>query len=757
MTEKHGSLSLKIPEREKILSVFATEAVCTLFAFSFAVIFSEIIRWVMGDNAIACDGSFPFWTIVFFMLFTGLYYIFHLFVSGIASAVLSTVPAFFLFFLLKDLSAIPVLLPSMAFGVVLRLAIHFIPSREKKLLYAVILLDIIVLGLFIGKGSFTGENLAEKVMCICLVTLTLSAVQTFFFEKNKVPFPIYYFLIIAVVTLIVPMKKEPIDWTKVVDLGQRFVYRIESFASDVSYRFGSAFGDSYTAGYSSFNSTGKKIEEGERTQLIIESQDAPYYTYLDEETGKNTKLRKTLYLAGGRGADKAQFVGFIAFLYANGTDRERALSFTEVSNIDLEYAYIDTKDVIVPSRALLVTEGEKKVREGVSEKAHRKGYRISVKYLDIDYASPDLISMLRDVPAELPKLTYDEACDYVSELWGMRFTDIMSRVEYEEAISEIKGDAKSEYLDVSGADEKLKELADKVISGAESDYDKCRLLEDYLRQYTYSKDAVGGYNPESNMSTAEGMADIANRFLFDTKKGYCVHYTSSMIMLLRLSGIPARAASGFRYAFPFDKKDKYEVSSGCAHVWPEAYIDNVGWIPFEPTGAYYALSDTSWHRSDAGANADGVWTAEYHGGINPYDSNGVSVHVDEEEEDEKVSALLAFKVFLPTVVFTVAIIIMLVLGIYLIRILRYRYGTPRQKLFYDVEQIKKSLIKRSGGALTDRGLLSEFTEAAPEDVQEELGKVFDVFYRVVYGNGDGTEPTAEENELAFEMRKKLMR
>ena len=93
----------------------------------------------------------------------------------------------------------------------------------------------------------------------------------------------------------------------------------------------------------------------------------------------------------------------------------------------------------------------------------------------------------------------------------------------------------------------------------------------------------------------------------------------------------------------------------------------------------------------------------------------------------------------------------------MIKILRYRYGTPRQKLFYDVEQIKKSLIKRSGGTLTDKGLLFEFTEAAPEDIREELGKVFDVFYRVVYGNGDGTEPTAEENELAFEMRKKLMR
>lgn len=707
----------------------------------------------MGDGFAAGDDYFSFWTTLFFMLFTALYYIFRLFISGIAAAVFSTVPALFLFFLLKDLSALPVLLPAMIFGVVLRLAIHFISNREKKLLYAALILDIIALALFIGRSSFTGDNPAEKVMCICLVALTLSAVQTFFYERNRFPFPIYYFLIIAIITLIVPMRKEPIDWTKAVNLGQRFVYRIESIASDISYRFASAFGDSYTAGYSSFTSTGKKIVEGERTQLIIETVEKPYYTYLDEETGKNKKLRKTLYLAGGRGADKVQFAKFIAFLHANGVDRERVFAFTEVSNIELEYAYIDTKDEIAPSSAFLITEGEKKVEEGISVKPHKKGYRISAKYLDIDYANPDLIAMIKDAPAEISWLTYDEACNYADELWGLQFTQIMSRDEYESAESETLSGAGSEYLDVTGADSELKELSDKITSGAENDYDKCRLLEEYLRQYSYSKDAVGGYNPDSNMSTAEGMADIAKRFLFETKKGYCVHYTSSMVVMLRLSGIPARAASGFRYAFPFDIKDEYEVSSSCAHVWPEAYIENVGWIPFEPTAAYYALSNTSWHRSSN--DADNKWTSEYHSGINPYDSSKASVKVDEEEE--KVSVLLAVKVFLPTVIFTAAIIIILALGVYLIKILRYRYGTPRQKLFYDVEQIKKSLIKRSGGTLSDRGLLSDFKEAAPEDIREELGKVFDVFYRVVYGNGDGTEPTAEENELAFEMRKKLMR
>ena len=100
------------------------------------------------------------------------------------------------------------------------------------------------------------------------------------------------------------------------------------------------------------------------------------------------------------------------------------------------------------------------------------------------------------------------------------------------------------YTDVSGASEKMGNLAMSITEGAPSYYIKCRLIENYLRQYTYNLDAVGGHDPDSDLTTAEGMADIADRFLFETEEGYCVHFTSSMVMLLRLAGIPARAVPG---------------------------------------------------------------------------------------------------------------------------------------------------------------------------------------------------------------------
>ncbi|MBQ2087077.1 MAG: transglutaminase domain-containing protein, partial [Selenomonas sp.] len=96
---------------------------------------------------------------------------------------------------------------------------------------------------------------------------------------------------------------------------------------------------------------------------------------------------------------------------------------------------------------------------------------------------------------------------------------------------------------------------------------------------------------------------MADDFLFDSGRGYCVHFASSMVMLLRLNGIPARLSSGYRYAFPFDRQDVYEVSGGSAHMWPQAYIEGYGWVGFEPTSVLSTAEDRTWHRRRVSASA----------------------------------------------------------------------------------------------------------------------------------------------------------
>jgi hypothetical protein len=304
------------------------------------------------------------------------------------------------------------------------------------------------------------------------------------------------------------------------------------------------------------------------------------------------------------------------------------------------------------------------------------------------------------------------------------------------------------YMDVSGATEKMGKLAQSITEGASGDYVKCRLIENYLRQYTYNLDAVGGHDPDSDLTTAKGMADIADRFLFETEEGYCVHYASSMVMLLRLSGIPARVVVGYRYEFPFEEQESYEVSGSCAHAWPEAYIKNVGWVPFEPTASVRVASDFTWHRKAA---AEEPPREEYP--VSPVPERPESSH-DSTEESADALASLFVRVVLPLVLSVFILLAALVIGVRVISRLRYSRGTPKQKLLMDVAAIRRS-IKKSSEGFADRGLMSDYIDRAPEEIRDDLREVFRTYYRVIYGNAGSDGVTAQENEVARRVRERL--
>ena len=71
-------------------------------------------------------------------------------------------------------------------------------------------------------------------------------------------------------------------------------------------------------------------------------------------------------------------------------------------------------------------------------------------------------------------------------------------------------------------------------------------------------------------------------FLFNTKKGYCEHYASSMVLMLRSLGIPSRVVTGF-YGGEKNEYGAYLiVRKSNAHSWVEALTDG-RWKRFDPT------------------------------------------------------------------------------------------------------------------------------------------------------------------------------
>lgn len=98
-------------------------------------------------------------------------------------------------------------------------------------------------------------------------------------------------------------------------------------------------------------------------------------------------------------------------------------------------------------------------------------------------------------------------------------------------------------------------------------------------------------------------SDPVEYFLGTSRQGYCMHYASSSVMILRELGVPARYVSG--YVVGSYRQDgttqKYEavVKDSDGHAWVEIYLEGFGWIPVEVTKGYSVLPDgTSIYRQN---------------------------------------------------------------------------------------------------------------------------------------------------------------
>ena len=110
-------------------------------------------------------------------------------------------------------------------------------------------------------------------------------------------------------------------------------------------------------------------------------------------------------------------------------------------------------------------------------------------------------------------------------------------------------------------------------------YDLARAMERYLggvANFTYDDDVRDEVAPRcTDVSTVECFAII--------KRGYCEYFASTMTVLLRASGVPARVAYGFLpNARGLDGVE--EVGGWLAHWWVEVFFPGVGWVEFDPTG-----------------------------------------------------------------------------------------------------------------------------------------------------------------------------
>lgn len=129
-------------------------------------------------------------------------------------------------------------------------------------------------------------------------------------------------------------------------------------------------------------------------------------------------------------------------------------------------------------------------------------------------------------------------------------------------------------LDIAYVSGRMSELAAEAM-GSGTPLERARRLESHLMtRYSYTLDFVG-------RDTSNPIED----FLFRYRSGHCELFASSMVLLLRSQGIPARLVTGF-LGGEFNPFEGYTmVRNENAHAWVEGYIPGLGWQIFDPTPA----------------------------------------------------------------------------------------------------------------------------------------------------------------------------
>jgi protein-glutamine gamma-glutamyltransferase len=124
-----------------------------------------------------------------------------------------------------------------------------------------------------------------------------------------------------------------------------------------------------------------------------------------------------------------------------------------------------------------------------------------------------------------------------------------------------------------GRDRKAQQLAQALFEQNQKQPEK--YLQSVLSWYRKN-----GFSYTLTPGTLSG--DRIDQFLFSSRKGFCEHYASSFVMMMRYVGIPARVVTGYQGGQWAPDGQSWEVRQLDAHAWSEVYLDGK-WQRVDPT------------------------------------------------------------------------------------------------------------------------------------------------------------------------------
>ncbi len=559
------------------------------------------------------------------------------------------------------------------------------------------------------------------------------------------------FLVLYLVVLMwMPMPENPYDWRAFKNV----YHKISESLNVLSFHIFSAGRDDYGTLFSGFSD---KAELGGNFQDKYNE-----IMTVSSRNGQNTNvylIGKVFDIFDGEQWTQSEmdfsmerYVDTIRTLYAvKRYDSKYHMDYIYKADLNICYQYMNSKYLFAPLKTWRITQ-QYSVLD--TEEANGSiffketadfGTEYEVSYYQINNGNEVFYEFLEE-----ETIVDEEALRKVLKEFQIE-TGLELSIEELERQEQLIYECCVEDISLS---EELQKYLEKITEDSTTTIDKLRAIESELSTFTYTN------TPGKLPKVVKDASSFLDYFLLESREGYCNHFATAFVLLARAEGIPARYVQG--YCIPLGEESTTVVTSSFAHAWPEVYIKNIGWIPFEPTPGYGEIRYTPWGTKKE--REENVKKEEI------LIDSIVSNLEEEEEQDELSLKLLAeleekreqqrkeqkrqmVKILISS---GCSILVVGVLAMFFERFVsqyRYQKMTMEQKYLVQIRRNLK-LLSKLGFTRNDGETIEEFAKRMIVEFPEESKFYFlDMYEEFLYSNFFVKE---ESIQLVLGEQKKLL-
>lgn len=232
-------------------------------------------------------------------------------------------------------------------------------------------------------------------------------------------------------------------------------------------------------------------------------------------------------------------------------------------------SFLDDGEVLAAPFDLAATEGEPSTQEFRMEVGFATAVPSAATPVQID--SAQRLAQRDDATIVAPDQPLSQGSTYTVESRQIATTPEQLAATDD---ADIPDAVLEQYAQPPVATQRTIDLVDQLTEGVTSDYETIRAFEQWMDDNTeYSLDSP----------LAPKGVDVVDDFLFESQLGWCEQIASSLVVMARLAGVPARLTTGFAPGQWDAVGGRFVVRESDAHAWAEVWFPDYGWVTFDPT------------------------------------------------------------------------------------------------------------------------------------------------------------------------------